>query len=66
MKTIIKRIVGMVVILHIFPISFIGITMIKGGIGEYGYLIPYAVGLVANMVVALCFGLFRFLNWCFD
>lgn len=66
MKKIIKRIVGAVIILHIFPVGFIVITMLKGTVNEYGYLAPYIIGLLVDVFCVLAWGMYRFLDWCFD
>ena len=61
-----KKIIGIIIIAHIFPCSFMILSIVKGEILEYGYLIPYMGGWAINIILLTIYALIRFLEWCFE
>lgn len=62
----IKKIIGIIIIAHLIPCGLIIINILKEGILEYGYLIPYVIGWIFNIIALIMFALIRFCEWCFE
>lgn len=63
-KRIIKRIIGCAILSHLIPSVLILYVLLKGDIDVYGYLVPYVIGLIITVSVALLFGIIMFAIWC--
>jgi len=63
---IFKRTIGIITILHIFPLICFGINISAGDINEYSYFSLYAFGWFLNAVMFAFYLIARFVEWCFD
>jgi hypothetical protein len=61
-KTIIKRIIGLLFIMNIFPIIFIFVAITN----HDPWYIGYAAGLLLDIVISILMAIGAFISWCFS